>query len=139
MLERRNKPGNPNNSSLSSRFETSSLETETDYSSDFDPSLLVKTEIDETMDEEVLNTSEPIPPPFSHAPAPLGSFQPPTINNGLMCTICKKGPYMKGKLSTHMKNVHSEIEYECTTCVKTFKCERYLLNHKKQYCPDRFK
>lgn len=139
MLERRNKPGNPNNSSLSSRFETSSQETETDYSSDFDPSLLVKTEIDETMEEEVLNTSEPIPPPFSHAPAPPGSLQPNVINNGLMCTICKKGPYMKGKLSTHMKNVHSEVEYECTTCVKTFKCERYLLNHKKQYCPDRFK
>jgi len=133
MLERRSMLEKINNAPLS-RFESKNDES-SEYSPDFDPSLLVKTEIDETVEEEVLNTAGPSLP-FSHTPAE--PFKPTSIS-GLMCTQCGKGPYAKGKLSTHMKNVHSGMEYECTTCVKTFKCERYLLNHKRQYCPDRFK
>ena len=133
MLERRN---NLERTSYApqSRFEHAAEDN--DYPPEFDPSLLVKTEINDTMEEEVLDTSEP-GNPFSHAPA--DSFKGNPSTNSLMCTICGKGPYAKGKLSTHMKNVHSGVEYECTTCVKTFKCERYLQNHKRQYCPDRFK
>jgi len=133
MLERRNNLEKVNNAPRS-KFEQTAEEN--DYPPEFDPSLLVKTEMDDTMEEEVLDTSGPSAS-FSHATA--DSFKGNPSINSLMCTICGKGPYAKGKLSTHMKNVHSGVEYECTTCVKTFKCERYLMNHKKQYCPDRFK
>jgi len=133
MLERRNNLEKISNAPLS-KFEQAAEES--DYPPEFDPSLLVKTEMDDTMEEEVLDTSAPNPS-FSHLAA--HSFKGNPSINSLMCTICGKGPYAKGKLSTHMKNVHSGVEYECTTCVKTFKCERYLQNHKRQYCPDRFK
>lgn len=133
MLERKSMLEKISNAPLS-RFESRNDES-SEYSPDFDPSLLVKTEMDETVEEEVLNTAG-TSSPFSHTPAE--SYKPST-SSSLMCTQCGKGPYAKGKLSTHMKNVHSGMEYECTTCVKTFKCERYLLNHKRQYCPDRFK
>jgi len=133
MLERRNNLEKISNAPRS-RFEQTAEES--DYPPEFDPSLLVKTEMDDTMEEEVLDTSGPSTP-FSHAAA--DSFKGNPSISSLMCTICGKGPYAKGKLSTHMKNVHSGVEYECTTCVKTFKCERYLQNHKRQYCPDRFK
>jgi len=136
MLERRSMLEKIGNAPLS-RFENTNDDDE--YNPDFDPSLLVKTEIDETMEEEVLDTSGPSTP-FSHSPTtsltPNTSSNTPTSD---MCNICGKGPFAKGKVSQHMKNVHSGMLYECTTCVKTFKCERYLQNHKRQYCPDRFK
>jgi len=107
---------------------------ETSCSPDFDPSLLVKTEIDESVGaDHVLNPS--LNEPFSHTP----SAMPKTSSSDTKCHLCGKGPFAKGKISQHMKNVHSDIAYSCTTCNKTFKCERYLQNHKRQYCPERFR
>jgi len=100
------------------------------FSQDIDPSQLVKTEIEDNLEDEInqeqLTNS-------SFMPKPSGS----TV--GDVCNLCGKGPFSKGKISTHMKNVHSNAPMDCTTCNKQFKCERYLQAHKRQYCPDRFK
>eukprot|EP00092_Neocalanus_flemingeri_P024536 GFUD01026610.1.p1 GENE.GFUD01026610.1~~GFUD01026610.1.p1 ORF type:complete len:456 (+),score=139.31 GFUD01026610.1:126-1493(+) len=134
MLERKNMLEKISNASLKkfeSSYEQENSFNEDNHNPDFDPSLLVKTEIDESMDEEV-DTSGPdvtLETSFNT------SFSKPSTNSS-WCTLCNKGPI--AKMTQHMQNVHSEITYECKTCVKTFKCHRYLQNHKRQYCPERF-
>jgi len=134
MLERKSMLEKISNASLNT-FETShgqdnSFDNDDEYPHpDFDPSLLVKTEIDDTMEEEIDTSASNVPFETSKN----NSVSKPT---GSWCPLCNKGPI--AKMTQHMQNVHSEISYECKTCVKTFKCQRYLQNHKRQYCPERF-
>lgn len=53
------------------------------------------------------------------------------IDLGLMCEICEKTFKMDHNLDQHMREVHSEISYECGLCISTFSRQSNLNHHYK--------